>query len=535
MDGFGLLFAFVLLTIIFLALREVIRRRVYTSRWGVFASHRSKDNQVIVPVIKKLRDENLRVWCDMSELDEIHLQNDGFRHPISVGMQNSTFALLFTSKEYLGSKYCMEEAALFLKRFAKEPERIIEIPLDENKVRSTLKFPESVSKIDVLSIAPSEENAEQHEKLVGKILSHIRTQQSLKGIPENELFFESPTPDYDEQRKRLIEDARLCAYAQGKSLEDLEREIERIVSRFKPKMEGESIASSVDGIPTHSKEIAEKLLDYPPEVGAYLALLTFGGFLMREKLGRSPLANLMLALESMHTLNYRRQKAAAELLTRALCMMNSKKIAFDTYSSMVDFRMKSLVRERLLELNRKTWEGFLEQETKRTRALVERLIDEIKDKTFPWGHRQRAVETLGTLGDTRAVEPILALIGAESDIHQTAIIESLKKLGDPRAVEVFLAFLSSKNPYEQGYAAEALGELRERRALIPLIKTLQENEEYFARRKVIWALGNLGDKRASEPLRETLQDILMDGSISQDLKGFLQEEIRKALEKINTE
>jgi HEAT repeat protein len=240
----------------------------------------------------------------------------------------------------------------------------------------------------------------------------------------------------------------------------------------------------------------------------------------------------MLAFESMFALNPHRAEQTAELLACSLCMMDSRRIACDTYTSMVDHRMKSLVRGELLARNRQAWEEFLDEEAKRTKALVERLLQVIADESLLWKYRQDAVETLGRLGDSRAVEPIIALIGDKS-MYSTVIIDALKNLGDRRAVEPLLAFLSQGNEYERGHAAEALGEMGESRALTPLAKALRQHKEYFTRRKVIWALGKLGDSRAIRPLEDTLRGILSDDSIRERDKSQLEAEIKRALQKIN--
>jgi hypothetical protein len=267
-------------------------------------------------------------------------------------------------------------------------------------------------------------------------------------------LFDTRARAFEELKNGLIQDARLWALKRrGENVSVgfesvLAGEIESVAGPFIPRMKGEVIASDLGGIPAHSRELAQKLLEYPPEVGAYLAVSTFGRFLARNQLGQAPRANLMLAFESMFAVDRQAAEKASELLARALCMMDSRKIACSAYSSMVDFKMKALVRERLLALNREVWEEFLRQETQRTHAQVEKLIQVAKDKSQVWISRQRAVETLGTLGDQRAVEPIIALLEDRS-IHPYAIFEALKKLGGPGAAGALLELLSRGTDEQQ--------------------------------------------------------------------------------------
>lgn len=341
-------------------------------------------------------------------------------------------------------------------------------------------------------------------------------------------FFSEETKAFKKYKKELIEKSQKWAIRMGTNLDV---EIESIAKPFIHKMSDEVIASNVRAIPDHTKKIAEKLLGYPPAVGAYLALAAFGDFLYQNRLKRAPLGNLMLAFESMFTIDQRRADQAAELIALAVFMMDSRKIACDTYMNMIDSKMRWLVREKLLAVNREVGEIFLKEESKK----IESLIEIIKDENLLWKIRQDAVQTLGEIGDPRAVEPIIDLIGKSGGIHSKVIINALCKIGDSRAVEPLILLLTNGLWYEQGYAAEALGEMGDPRAFIPVIETLRNNQDYFTRRKVIIALGKLGDKRASGPLNDVLNEILSDDNIYKDKinKSELEKQIKNALKNIN--
>jgi HEAT repeat protein len=124
-----------------------------------------------------------------------------------------------------------------------------------------------------------------------------------------------------------------------------------------------------------------------------------------------------------------------------------------------------------------------------------------------------AIQVLGDIGDPRAVELLLKLLGRidRADNWDTAV-EALGHIGDPRAVEPLIAVLADPHhPWPDDFdyenetrqaAAEALGWLGDARALAPLIAALEHDE---LRSSAVKALGLLGDARAVEPLTEVLE------------------------------
>jgi hypothetical protein len=177
MDLFGLLFAIVLAVIIILTLREPIRRILRQAPWDLFVSHRSTDNRITIPIVNELRNRKLRVWIDLAEIDETKSQ-DSFRFPISVGIQRSSHVLIFTSEEYCKSDFCKEEAFFFIRRFAKQPERIIEIRLDENDARNILKIPARTDSIDLNEFGTFQSKQELYAALANEIIYRIRQKHS---------------------------------------------------------------------------------------------------------------------------------------------------------------------------------------------------------------------------------------------------------------------------------------------------------------------------------------------------------------------
>jgi HEAT repeat protein len=71
---------------------------------------------------------------------------------------------------------------------------------------------------------------------------------------------------------------------------------------------------------------------------------------------------------------------------------------------------------------------------------------------------------------------------------------------DERQLEYFIGLLSDDNEGARWKAAESLGRLGDLRAVEPLIDTLWDDDARV-RLKAVWALGMLGDPRALHPLQ----------------------------------
>ena len=128
--------------------------------------------------------------------------------------------------------------------------------------------------------------------------------------------------------------------------------------------------------------------------------------------------------------------------------------------------------------------------------------------------RETAAWAVAYLGDTRALEPLLACLRQEQNISKRErIMGALGQLGDGRAVEPLLACLSqAKLAHESSSAVSAmwaLGQLGHAGALEPLVATLSDEWDGPSRTvgvEAAQALGRLRDARAVEPLCTHLQD-----------------------------
>jgi len=131
------------------------------------------------------------------------------------------------------------------------------------------------------------------------------------------------------------------------------------------------------------------------------------------------------------------------------------------------------------------------------------IILQLEDKDYRV--RVKAAESLGELGDVKAIEPLVkALQDEDEDVRKCAVI-ALEKIGDKRAVVPLVKALQDDFFKCREYAAEALGRIGDKSAVQPLIKSLQD-VDVDVRVNAAEALGLLGDKRAVGPLIGALED-----------------------------
>ncbi len=132
--------------------------------------------------------------------------------------------------------------------------------------------------------------------------------------------------------------------------------------------------------------------------------------------------------------------------------------------------------------------------------LTRRLRSRDSDTACP------AAKQLGSLGDPRAVEPLVAALTG-NDVHvERAAAEALARLGSPRVAERLIAKLGTKPyPYVLRRVAELLGQLGDLRAVEPLVSALA-NEDCGVRRATVAALAQLGEPQWQEVVRGDNED-----------------------------
>lgn len=169
-------------------------------------------------------------------------------------------------------------------------------------------------------------------------------------------------------------------------------------------------------------------------------------------------------------------------------------------------------------------------------TAVDPLLDALNSGSA--ARRIGVVETLGGIGDTKAMEPLIAVFRSEEpDKVRMAAAEALIQLGDPAvippfveemmnvdsdlrfasadalvemgeaAVEPLLSALEAGDAEEAWIVADTLGRIGDPRAAMPLIRYLQQGGKTEAvRMSVVRALGKIGDPSAVDVLVSRLKD-----------------------------
>ena len=129
-------------------------------------------------------------------------------------------------------------------------------------------------------------------------------------------------------------------------------------------------------------------------------------------------------------------------------------------------------------------------------ALVE-LVRNDSDSRI----REEAAYSLESIGDTRAVRPLIAAL---LDLDGNVRLKAARALGvfkDPRAVEPLFTSLRDPDEVVRGFAAQALQEIGDVRAIGPLKRALENTGDREARSSIQRALTTLGRSVAPTPER----------------------------------
>ena len=129
-------------------------------------------------------------------------------------------------------------------------------------------------------------------------------------------------------------------------------------------------------------------------------------------------------------------------------------------------------------------------------------IAALKDED--WEVREDAASILGRARDSRAVLPLLALLGDEDRSVRMAAIDALKEIGESSVVPLG-SCLSNQDTNIQESAASILSHIADSRVLTPLLEALGSSN-WIVRMHAAKALGRLKDPQAAEPLFPLLQD-----------------------------
>ena len=135
-------------------------------------------------------------------------------------------------------------------------------------------------------------------------------------------------------------------------------------------------------------------------------------------------------------------------------------------------------------------------------GAVEPLIAALKNDEYV-GVRWKAAEALSKIGAPSVEALIGALRHPDDDVRWKASI-ALGEIGDPRAIGSLISLLCDEDRFVKSHAALALGTIGEP-AVNPLIRALHEGDGNLRWGAAI-ALGKIRDPRAIEPLIHALAD-----------------------------
>jgi HEAT repeat protein len=116
--------------------------------------------------------------------------------------------------------------------------------------------------------------------------------------------------------------------------------------------------------------------------------------------------------------------------------------------------------------------------------------------------RMHAAKKLGDIGDSRAVQPLIAVLNDDKTGIRAA--DALAQIGKP-SVEPLTDALKHESPIGRRNAALALGKIGDDRGVNSLIHALKDSD-LIVRRNAVQALGEIRDTSAVEPLIDALTD-----------------------------
>jgi HEAT repeat protein len=126
-----------------------------------------------------------------------------------------------------------------------------------------------------------------------------------------------------------------------------------------------------------------------------------------------------------------------------------------------------------------------------------------------WKARWQAAQTLGELGDPRAVQPLIKTLGDDNQWVRIVTAEALGLIGDQKAIPALISGLDDENIWVRRASVVALGQIGDPRAIPPLLNRLLGSSESLwpedLRDTAAKALGDIGEP-AIQVLIEALED-----------------------------
>ncbi len=136
-------------------------------------------------------------------------------------------------------------------------------------------------------------------------------------------------------------------------------------------------------------------------------------------------------------------------------------------------------------------------------VAVERLVAELEDPHSP--SRREVADSLGQIGDARAIRPLLAAVSDPDPNIRVAAVDALNGFSESEVVASLIQALKDPIKHVRAVAAAALGKAGDASAVEPLLAVLTD-EDWAVRKATGEALARLRDKRAVEPMLGLLND-----------------------------
>lgn len=151
-------------------------------------------------------------------------------------------------------------------------------------------------------------------------------------------------------------------------------------------------------------------------------------------------------------------------------------------------------------------------------TAIEAELDDFRHSDTGVRLRISAIQALGRMGDSRAIMPLMRLLGLQAENYRIrlAAAESLGRLGDSQALNPLINIVEDEQEtsvYLKESAVKALGMLGDIRALSPLLDIFESRKGWmqkfsFLKEQIVEAIGRLGsnENRAQQALLEALED-----------------------------
>jgi HEAT repeat protein len=148
------------------------------------------------------------------------------------------------------------------------------------------------------------------------------------------------------------------------------------------------------------------------------------------------------------------------------------------------------------------------QDPRATGILLKVLYGRVDTVPFSEMARVRAVESLGRIGDERAIPPLFRFMRQQVEREGSCVRETLVQIAraHPRP---FYEAMQDPDDYVRSEAARVLRTILEPES-VPVLMAALNDVNYVVRINAAEALGHLSDPRATEPLRQALKDVNRD-------------------------